>query len=95
MYGLKISTTDGAPCLYLDRSISAPGSQLDTMFHAWQQQAQKLENGEISKEEYDEWRYKYPELDTSQRWARIPSDEINELFMEEFRKAEAKRKKKK
>lgn len=63
MYGLKIKEVDGLPCLYLDRSVSAPGSSVDNMFHAWLQQAQKLENGEISKEAYDEWRYKYPELD--------------------------------
>ena len=45
-------------------SISAPSSSVDEMFRAWMEQADKLENGEISKEEYDEWRYKYPELDT-------------------------------
>lgn len=30
------------------------------MFSAWQQQAEKLKNGEITKEEYDNWRYNYP-----------------------------------
>ena len=27
------------------------------MFRAWQQEAAKLERGEITKEEYDQWRY--------------------------------------
>jgi transcriptional regulator with XRE-family HTH domain len=93
MYGLKISEVDGEPCLHLDRSISVPGSQLDTMFHAWQQQSYKLANGEIGKDEYDEWRYKYPELDTYQHWAKVPSQEISDMLMEEFRKAEAEEKK--
>ena len=31
------------------------------MFSAWQEQAEKLQNGEITKEEYDNWRYNYPE----------------------------------
>jgi len=30
------------------------------MFLAWQQEAEKLKNGEITKEEYDTWRYNYP-----------------------------------
>jgi hypothetical protein len=51
----------------------------------------KLTNGEISKEEYDEWRYKYPELDTYQHWAKVPSQEISDMLMEEFRKAEGKK----
>ena len=66
MYGLKVKNISGQPYLCLDRSISAPGSSVDQMLHAWMEQADKLENGEISKEEYDERRYKYPELDTYQ-----------------------------
>ena len=54
MYGLKVKNISGQPYLCLDRSISAPGSSVDQMLHAWMEQADKLENGEISKEEYDE-----------------------------------------
>ena len=32
------------------------------IYHAWRQEAEKLENGEISKEEYDAWRYTYPKM---------------------------------
>ena len=32
------------------------------MFTAWKEQAEKLKNGEISKEEYDNWRYNYPKF---------------------------------
>ena len=31
------------------------------MFTAWKEQAEKLKIGEISKDEYDKWRYNYPE----------------------------------
>ena len=86
MYGLKIKEVDGLPCLYLDRSVSAPGSSVDNMFHTWLQQAQKLENGEISKEAYDEWRYKYPELDTDQCWAKVPSQELSDFLVQELTK---------
>ena len=50
MYGLKISEIDGEICLHLDKTNSNYTS-LFRMFHSWQQEAAKLENGEISKEQ--------------------------------------------
>lgn len=52
------------------------------MFHAWREQAAKLEQGEITKEEYDQWRYKYPELDNSHHWAKVPSQAVSDMLME-------------
>lgn len=52
------------------------------------EQADKLENGEISKEEYDEWRYKYPELDIYQKRAKVPSQELSDYLVKEFTKKE-------
>ena len=37
------------------------------MLYSWQQIAAKLEAGEISKEEYDQLRYKYLEFDFSKK----------------------------
>ena len=51
------------------------------MFHAWQEQAARLEQGKITKEEYDQWRYKYPELDTSNHWKKvIPSQALSDFI---------------
>ena len=72
MYGLKIGKIDGEICLRLDKSDYSTYSSMFYMFHAWQEQTAKLEQGEITKEEYDQWRYKYPELDTSKHWAKVP-----------------------
>ena len=85
MYGLKVKNVDGQPHLYLDASISAPGSSADEMLRAWMEQAGKLENGEISKEEYDEWRYKYPELDTYQKHAKLPSQELSDYLVKHLK----------
>lgn len=41
------------------------------MLTAWAEQAEKYRSGEISKEQYDEWRYTYPEKDTTQPWRRF------------------------
>ena len=36
------------------------------MFEAWQKQAAKLDAGEITKEEYDQWRYTYPKMESAE-----------------------------
>ena len=85
---LKVKNVDGQPHLCLDASISAPGSSANEMFRAWMEQADKLENGEISKAEYDEWRYKYPELNTYQKRAKVPSQELSDYLVKELTKKE-------
>ena len=52
----------------------------------WMQQADKLKNGEISKEDYNEWRYKYPALDTYQKCVKVPSQELSDYFVQELSK---------
>lgn len=65
MYGLKIGEMDGEICLRLDKSAGTAYASIFDMLRAWQEQAARLQQGEITKEEYDQWRYRYPELDTS------------------------------
>ena len=57
------------------------------MFLAWNEQAQKLEHGEITKDEYDWWRYRYPELDTSQRLGKVPSQELSNYLIKTLRES--------
>ena len=101
MYGLKIDEMDGEVVLRLDKSDYSTYSSMDKMLRAWLAEAKKLENGESTKEEYDNWRYKYPELDTHQVWAKVPSQEISDMLlaglkeMEKEEKKETKRKMKK
>ena len=48
--------------------------------------AAKLKAGEITKEEYDRWRYRYPELDTSGQWHKItPSQELSDLLLADLK----------
>ena len=101
MYGLKIGKIDGEICLRLDKSDYSTYSSMNKMLRTWLAEAKKLENGENTKEEYDDWRYKYPELDTHQIWAKVPSQEISDMLlaglkeMEKEEKKQTKRKKKK
>ena len=60
IYGLKIDKLDEEVCIRLDKNRGVEYLSLLERFTAWQKEAEKYRNGEISKEEYDSWRYKYP-----------------------------------
>ena len=79
MYGLKIGEIDGEVCLHLDKNHEAFQHMLEP-FIAWQHIRAKLDSGEISQEEYDRWRYKYPAFDTDQKWAKVPSQEFMDFL---------------
>lgn len=85
MYGIKIGEIDGELCLRLDRE-HREYQHLFEPFHTWQQMAATLESGEISQEEYDNWRYNYPELDTSEIRAKVPSLELSDELIKALKK---------
>jgi hypothetical protein len=60
IYGIQVGDIDGELCLRLDKSRGISYLNMFDIFTAWQQEAEKLRNGEITKEEYDAWRYNYP-----------------------------------
>lgn len=93
MYGLKIDEIDGEVVLRLDKSDYSTYSSIEKMLRAWLSESKKLENGESTKEEYDNWRYKYPELDTHQVWAKVPSQEISDMLLAGLKEIEKKEKK--
>jgi len=92
MYGLKIGEIDGEICLRLDKSTGTAYASIFDMFYAWQQQAAKLESGEITKENYDQWRYNYPPSDTSKHWAKVPSQELSDYLVNELKNKSDKKK---
>lgn len=59
-YGLKVGEIDGEVCLRLDKSKGMTYLNMLDILLAWQEQAVKLEAGEITKADYDQWRYTYP-----------------------------------
>ena len=63
IYGLKIEKLDDEICIRLDKNRGTSYISLLERFTAWQKEAEKYRNGEISKEEYDRWRYTYPEVE--------------------------------
>jgi len=83
--GLKIAKTDGEVCLRLDKSKGRTYDEMLKMLTAWYEQAAKLEAGEITNEQYDQWRYRYPVFDTTQRWAKIPSQELSDSIVKSLK----------
>ena len=75
-YGLKISEMDGEVCLKVDVRKSKDAARLHEMLCSWQQAAAMLEAGEISKEDYDKWRYHYPEFDKAQTYVKVPPQDL-------------------
>lgn len=60
LYGFRIDTLNDEVCIRLEKDNGTEYITMLEMFSAWQKQAEKYRSGEISKEEYDNWRYNYP-----------------------------------
>ncbi len=83
--GLAVGEIDGEICLRLDKSKGMAYVGILEMLSAWHEQAAKLKAGEITKEEYDQWRYTYPKFDTFQRWAKVPSQELSDMLIDSLK----------
>lgn len=82
-YGVKIDEADGEVCLKVDVFKGKDAARLHEMLCAWRQAAAMLKAGEITQEEYDRWRYSYPEYDTSGLWHKVtPSQGLSDMLVE-------------
>lgn len=83
--GLTVGEIDGEICLRLDKSRGKTYLSMLEMLSAWAEQAAKLKAGEITQEDYDRWRYNYPRYDTTQRWGKVPSQELSDALTAAFK----------
>ena len=81
-YGLKIDEADGEVCIKVDVRKNKDAAELHKMLCSWCHAAAMLKAGEITQEEYDRWRYCYPEFDTTMRWAKVPSQALSDMLLE-------------
>ena len=84
IYGLKVRSEPGDVCLQVEPN-GRDSEELLAILKAWREQAAKLETGGITREDYDRWRYCYPKFDTSQQWAKTPSQTLNDALIEVFK----------
>ena len=84
LYALKIDEIDGEPIIRLNKN-AREYCQMFKLLQLWAKEAAKRCEGEISKEDYDDWRYNFPERDTSGLFHKVEvSDKLNELLTEEL-----------
>ncbi|MDE6659726.1 MAG: helix-turn-helix domain-containing protein [Eubacterium sp.] len=86
IYGIRAERIDGEIHLCFAKKNPTTDRSIYKLLSAWADEAGKYRNGEISKEEYDKWRYKFPEFDTSQHWVKIPSQELSDELTKRFAK---------
>ncbi len=51
-------------------------AEIHRMLYEWRAAANALRKGEITREAYDQWRYNFPEGDTTRRWVKVPSQRL-------------------
>jgi len=86
IYGLRIGEIDGELCLRLSKNKKNTFLSMFDMFSAWNEVSKKYKDEQISKDDYDHWRYNYPKFDTSGQWhALVPSLGLSERLVEELK----------
>ena len=85
-YGLTIETRDGEVVFHIDPRKGKDAARISEMVYAWAPVAEKYRTGEISKDEYDKWRYYYPEYDDTQITAKVPSQELSDVMVKALKK---------
>ena len=78
LYGLQPEENDG------EIKLSISNESVLRTVKAWREQNDKLKAGEITKEEYNKWRYNYPKYDTDSEYVKLPSDDLNNAMLEAF-----------
>lgn len=78
LYGLQPEENDG------EIKLSISNESVLRTVKAWTEQNAKLKAGEITKEEYNKWRYNYPKYDTDSEYVKLPSDDLNNSMLEAF-----------
>ena len=80
-YGLKIDEANGDVCLKVDVLNGKDAARLHERLCAWRQAAAMLKAGEITQEEYDRWRYRYPEFADTPGHARPISQGLSDILV--------------
>ena len=84
-YGLTVENRDGEVVFHFDPRKGKDASEISELVCSWADVAEKYRAGEISRDEYDRWRYYYPQYDNTQITARVPSQELSDVLIKAFK----------
>ena len=82
LYGLTIENRDGGCFLRFDPAAGKDAETISEMVKAWGAIAERYRAGEIDKEKYDQWRYRYPEFDQTQGFVKLPSKQLSDALLD-------------
>ena len=85
-YGLTIEKGENGVSLRVDPRKGKDAAELSEMLNAWAKQAEKYHNGDISREDYDKWRYNYPKYDENSGYVKVPSQALSDMLVEALKK---------
>ncbi|MCI6825311.1 MAG: helix-turn-helix domain-containing protein [Ruminococcus bromii] len=84
-YGLTIEKGENGVSMRVDPRKGKDATELSKMLNAWAEQAEKYHNGEISREDYDKWRYNYPKYDENSGYVKVPSQAFSDAMVDVFK----------
>ena len=76
LYGLTIEVRDGEVLFRVNPRKGKDAAHLSEMVCDWAPVAEKFRAGEISKDDYDKWRYNYPRFNSKKIWAKVPPQDL-------------------
>ena len=85
-YGLTIEKGENGISMRVDPRKGKDAAELSEMINAWAEQAEKYRKGDISREDYDKWRYYYPKYDETSGYVRVPSQGLSDMLINALKK---------
>ena len=72
LHGVRVEKDENEVHIVFDGNKPNVDHSVFQILTAWSEQAEKYRKGEISKEQYDEWRYNYPKYDETSGYVKFP-----------------------
>ena len=82
---MTIEKGENGVSMRVDPHKGKDAAVLSEMLNAWAEQSEKYRNGDISREDYDKWRYNYPKYDASSGFVKVPSQQFSDTMVEAFK----------
>ena len=85
LYGLTIENKEGTVTFHFDPRKGKDAARIADMVTAWADASAKYRNGDMSRDDYDTWRYSYPAHDEIQNYVKVPSQALSDALVEAFK----------
>ena len=83
---LTVQKGENGIALYIDPRKGRDAASLYDDIAVWAEKAEQLRRGNLSREAYDQWRYSYSSDDSTQRRAKVPSQNLSDAIVSGLKK---------